>query len=292
METVDHLLGNLCERIQEREQRAPLSFKDFMAHAAVRPTFVFRNIFQVFHDMVYSYVGDGVDEYPEDPESIHYVYYDCGQLFEEGTDHPFFADRLFANRLVHHIASFRRGAQQNRIYIFEGPHGCGKSTFLNNLLLKFEQYTRTEDGTSFEALWRLDKKELGAVPEREARVLRLVAKEHAGDLGGGVLEIEVAVSGCRPPEARDLPGDPDQPDLPLDDAPGRRHQQRNRDDRRRGSAGAGIARPIGVGQQRVLAHREARPTGNRGRLSIIGAATGTGGGHRGRRAFDTGAARR
>jgi predicted Ser/Thr protein kinase len=171
METADHVLGNLCERIQEREQRAPLSFEDFMAHAAARPTFVFRNIFQVFHDMVYSCVGDGVDEYPEDPESIHYVYYDCGQLFEEGTDHPFFADRLFANRLVHHVASFRRGAQQNRIYIFEGPHGCGKSTFLNNLLLKFEQYTRTEEGTCFEALWRLDKKELGAVPEREANAI-------------------------------------------------------------------------------------------------------------------------
>ncbi|MHC1743566.1 MAG: serine protein kinase PrkA [Syntrophobacteraceae bacterium] len=171
METVDRLLGNLCERIQECEQRAPLSFKDFMAHAAARPNSVFRNIFQVFHDMVYRYVGDGVDEYPEDPESIHYVFYDCSNLFEEGTDHPFFADRLFANRLVHHIASFRRGAQQNRIYIFEGPHGCGKSTFLNNLLLKFEQYTRTEEGTCFEALWRLDKKALGAVPEREAHAI-------------------------------------------------------------------------------------------------------------------------
>ena len=169
--TVDSLMGNLCERIQERERRAPLSFKDFMAHAAARPHSVFRNIFQVFHDMVYRFVGEGVDEYPEDPESIHYVYYDCSKLFEEGTDHPFFADRLFANRLVHHIASFRRGAQQNRIYIFEGPHGCGKSTFLNNLLLKFEQYTRTEEGTCFESLWRLDKRALGAVPEREAHAI-------------------------------------------------------------------------------------------------------------------------
>jgi hypothetical protein len=59
-----------------------------------------RNIFQVFHDMMKAYVGEGVDEYPDDPESIQYAYYDCSKLFVEGTDNPFFADRLFANRLV------------------------------------------------------------------------------------------------------------------------------------------------------------------------------------------------
>ena len=34
-------------------------------------------ILQIFHDMVMAYVGEGIDEYPDDPESIHYVYYDC-----------------------------------------------------------------------------------------------------------------------------------------------------------------------------------------------------------------------
>jgi predicted Ser/Thr protein kinase len=89
----------------------------------------------------------------------------------DGTDHPFFADRLFANRLVNLASSFKRGIQQNRIYIFEGPHGCGKSTFLNNLLLKFEQYTKTEKGASYETVWRLDKKELGMVPENEVQAI-------------------------------------------------------------------------------------------------------------------------
>ena len=116
---------------------------------------------------------DGVDEYPDDPESINYVYYDCSSLFVEGTDHPFFADRLFANRFINHIASFKRGVQQNRIYIFEGPHGCGKSTFLNNLLMKFEQYTRTVGGASFETVWRLNKKELGAVLDHDAHSMLL-----------------------------------------------------------------------------------------------------------------------
>ena len=46
--------------------------------------------------MVRSHLSEGADEYPDDPESIHYVLYDCRKLFVEGTDHPFFADRLFA----------------------------------------------------------------------------------------------------------------------------------------------------------------------------------------------------
>ena len=101
-----------------------------------------------------------------------------------------------------------------------------------------------------------------AVPEREARMLRLVAKEHAGDLRRGVLEVEVAVPGGGPREAGDLPGDPEQADLALDDAPGRRHQQRNRDDCRRGSANCDVASP-GVVGQRASPSSSGAPAGRR-----------------------------
>jgi predicted Ser/Thr protein kinase len=173
MTSASHLLESLCENIQERSRGFPVPFHAFLELSAKKPALIFRDIFQVFHDMVEGYVGTGVDEYPDDPESINFVYYDCSRLFLEGADHPFFADRLFANRFVNHVASFLRGAQQNRIYIFEGPHGCGKSTFLNNLLLKFEQFANTEDGASYEAVWRLDKKELGSRSETEAHALLL-----------------------------------------------------------------------------------------------------------------------
>lgn len=171
MEHVDHILTDLFHNIQETGEPRPISFKAFMELSVRKPDLVFRDIFRLFHDMVYSYVGDGFDEYPDDPESINFVYYDCSRLFVDGTDHPFFADRLFANRLVSLASSFKRGIQQNRIYIFEGPHGCGKSTFLNNLLLKFEHYTKTEEGTSYETVWRLDKKELGILPENEVHAI-------------------------------------------------------------------------------------------------------------------------
>ena len=37
------------------------------------------------------------------------------------------ADRLFANRLLNLVDALKRGAQQNKIYIFDGPPGCGKT---------------------------------------------------------------------------------------------------------------------------------------------------------------------
>lgn len=171
MTFIQETLTHLYQKIKDREHRTPIPFNGLMELTAKNPDLVLRNIFQMMYDMINSHVGEGKEEYPDDPESINYVYYDCTSLFVEGVDHPFFADRLFANRMVNHVASFRSGSQQNRIYIFEGPHGCGKSTFLNNLLLKFEQYTNTEEGAAYETLWRLDKKELGVLTENETHAL-------------------------------------------------------------------------------------------------------------------------
>jgi len=133
----------------------------------MRPESVVRNIFQTFHDMIRSYVSEGIDEYPDDPESINYVNYDCSNLFVNNTDRPFFADRLFANRLINHVDAMKGSASQNKIYIFEGPHGSGKSTFLNTLLLKFEEYANSEAGTRYEVVWRLDRRILAKISETQ-----------------------------------------------------------------------------------------------------------------------------
>ncbi len=135
-----------------------IPFEDFLQVVQDNPVDTIRNVFQVFYDLFKAYVEKGDDEYPNDPESIQYVNYDCSRLFVENADHPFFADRLFANRLVNHVEALRVGAQQNKIYIFDGPHGCGKSTFLNNLLKRFEEYANAETGTRYETVWRLDSR--------------------------------------------------------------------------------------------------------------------------------------
>jgi len=155
-EKVKKAIDNLNLRMTDRSRRPPIPFAGFLQELADRPTQVLRNVFQVFHDMITYSLGAGFDEYPEDPESIHYVDYDCSKLFECDTDRPFFADRLFANRMVNLVESMKRGSQQNKIYIFNGPPGCGKSTFLNNLLKKFESYANMEEGMRYELIWKLD----------------------------------------------------------------------------------------------------------------------------------------
>jgi predicted Ser/Thr protein kinase len=161
----------LYAKIEERGRRTPFSFPEFIDLTQKYPERIFRNIFQMFYDMMHSYIDVETDEYPDDPESIKYVPYNCARLFELETDRPFFGDRLFINRLMGHISSFRRGVRQNRIYIFEGPHGCGKSTFLNNVLMKFEKYSATEEGASFETVWRLNRKLLGNGTDPTAKYL-------------------------------------------------------------------------------------------------------------------------
>ncbi len=166
-DSIKKAMLNLNQTMSTQEQRTSISFEVFLNELVANPKIVARNIFQLFHDMIKAYVGEGVDEYPDDPESIHFAAYDCSKLFVERADNPFFADRLFANRLVKLVEALKRGTQQNKIYIFKGPPGCGKSTFLNNMLTKFEEYANTDAGFRYETVWRFDRKIFGQFRDYE-----------------------------------------------------------------------------------------------------------------------------
>ena len=168
MTNIDTALNRFERQHDGQDAWGPLSFDQYLQKVVEDPEKGIRNIFQVFHDMIDFLVGAGVDEYAGDPESINYVHHDMHRLFVEGSDTPFFADRLFSNRLVKLAENFRHGALQNKIYIFIGPHGCGKSTFLDNLLAKFEQYANSSEGCTYEAIWRLDRKILASFSEHES----------------------------------------------------------------------------------------------------------------------------
>jgi predicted Ser/Thr protein kinase len=180
MDNISNALQHLNRTMTEQGQRFPVSFEEYLEIATARPYAVIRNVFQVFHDMIKSYVQQGIDEYPEDPESIKFVYYDTRKLFSERSDQPFFADRLFTNRLMNLVEALRRGAQQNKIYIFEGPPGSGKSTFLNNLLMKFEEYANTAEGAVFESVWRLDVESLASTEYTAKRFLSTLSRQESG----------------------------------------------------------------------------------------------------------------
>ncbi len=180
MSNIEKALRYLRTGGSDAFRRTPMPFEEFLPLVTARPHVVIRSIFQLFHDMIKAHVDEGIDEYDGDPESIHYSYYDSSRLFVQGMDSPFFADRLFANRLFNNIDNLRSGAQQNKIYVFQGPHGCGKSTFLNNLLCRLEEYASTEDGQGFEVIWRLDKQLLeGGRPSAPAVLERASGRRGA-----------------------------------------------------------------------------------------------------------------
>ncbi|KMQ50261.1 Serine protein kinase PrkA [Chitinispirillum alkaliphilum] len=189
MDYVNTALSNLNRRMTDRSPRPAISFEAFLREMAQKPDAVLRNVFQVFHDMISENIGPGVDEYPKDPESIHYVNYDCSSLFETDTDRPFFADRIFANRLVNLVDGIRRGAQQNKIYVFNGPPGCGKSTFLNNLLRKLECYANSEEGMRFEIIWRLDSTLFGNALKQET-ILEQIATLLGGETDSNLAKLK------------------------------------------------------------------------------------------------------
>ena len=168
---VDTIITNLCSTIKAESERTPIPFRTYLGYVAETPARQLRTIFQLFYDMIHTLVGEGYDECPGDPESVNFVLFNCSRLFVNGSDHPFFADRIFANRFINTIRSLIHCVPQNRMFIFRGPHGSGKSTFLNNLLLKFEQFTRSEEGAIHETIWRLDRKRLGDFSEHDAQLI-------------------------------------------------------------------------------------------------------------------------
>ncbi len=202
MRDLSKAMGNIENCRGQWRQTPMLSFSEFLREAIDNPQRVIRNVYQVYSDMVDAFVSDGIDEYGDDPESIQFLKYDCTRLFVDGSDRPFFADRLFANRFMRHVDSLKVGSKQNKIYIFDGPHGSGKSTFLNNLLRKFEEYANSPEGSRYEVIWRLKSDHLiggvhslSSLTEKLARVLENDGKKELATDLKGVTNLENEMGG-------------------------------------------------------------------------------------------------
>ncbi len=134
--------------------RHPIPFDEFTTLISKNPEFYLRDVFQFFYDMVHYYLR--MSKIAQRRKRIVSERYDLTSLLVNGCDNPFFADFVFSKRFVDLVNSFKRRTIQNHIILFEGPPGSGKSTFLNNLIQKIEEFARTDEGTLFKTYWRID----------------------------------------------------------------------------------------------------------------------------------------
>jgi len=155
---LDDTLKNLAQELKHFDLMDNLTFNEFLYVASTQTELIFRDIFKYFHDMIEHYVPEGVDDFEITDDSVGFIKYDFSKLFTEDCDDPFFADRLFANRFMNLVEALSKGTQNNHIILFEGPPGSGKSTFLNNLLFKLENYSKTPEGVMYKSHWKLDVK--------------------------------------------------------------------------------------------------------------------------------------
>lgn len=154
-------LAHLHAQLGRKKEKTFVSMEEFLRGVGSDPKRGLRNIFQLLFDMVHHYVPGGVNEYPNDPQSINYINYDTSALFVFNTETPFFADRLLANRLINVVDSLKHGVLKNKMLVFIGPPGSGKSTFLNIFIKKVEDYCNLPAGEMFETVWQLDTEKIG-----------------------------------------------------------------------------------------------------------------------------------
>jgi len=154
---IEDLLKNLRDDLTDYS-KVPFTFNDFIFQLNRRPETILRDVYQIFSDMVWHYVK----RLPPDKNatSSTLLRYDMRKLFVENTENPFYADLIFSARFMEMVYSIGKGVQTNRIYLFEGPPGSGKSTFLNNLLNKLEEYTHIPEGIMLKTVWHLDLEKL------------------------------------------------------------------------------------------------------------------------------------
>jgi hypothetical protein len=82
-ESINRAMASLQAGQRGHDPAHAVPFAEFLDLLRAHPERLIRNVHQVFHDMVRAYVGEGFDEYPEDPESINFIDIETFRVHDE-----------------------------------------------------------------------------------------------------------------------------------------------------------------------------------------------------------------
>ncbi len=181
---LENLMHNFRDKMMDKN-KIPFSFHDFIFELSRHPQIILRDSFQLFNDMVNHYVKK-----EKQNQKLGFREFNTAGLFIRNSDNPFFADYMFASRFMELNKTMRKGIGNRRIYLFEGPPGSGKSTFLDNLLNKFEEYSHQPEGMMLQTIWHLDLKKLGHQSNLESRLLEIAKRSENQELNDYLQSID------------------------------------------------------------------------------------------------------
>ncbi len=179
-------LEKLVEKINADKIPDALLFSSFLDMMIEKPEIFFKDIFKVFADMMEFYLYEDKTK-KRDLLTLEEANFD--KIFKENCEEPFFIDRLLANRLLKLTNIFKKGGQYGQIYLFEGPPGSGKSTFLNNLLSKLQIYTHKKEGVLYQTNWKIDTIDF-TCPEHDNPIIQIPKQYRRSFLEGILPESE------------------------------------------------------------------------------------------------------
>ncbi|TAE73689.1 MAG: hypothetical protein EAZ85_06385 [Bacteroidetes bacterium] len=175
-------LKQLVEKIKADKISDALPFSSFLDDLIKNPDLFFKDIFKVFADMVEFYL---YEDKTKKRNLLTLENADFDKIFYDDCEEPFFIDRLLANRLLKLTNVFKKGGQYGQIYLFEGPPGSGKSTFLNNILAKLQAYTHKKEGVLYQTNWKIDSLDF-TCPEHDNPIIQ-IPKQYRRDFLNQVL---------------------------------------------------------------------------------------------------------
>ena len=88
-------LEKLSQHLIETERLKPIGFSEFLELSVKDPYGVYRDIFQVFYDMVHFYVTERKERKKNLFTESYFKNYDFFKLLQEGCDNPFFCRSTF-----------------------------------------------------------------------------------------------------------------------------------------------------------------------------------------------------
>ncbi len=159
----------------EDDRKTSIPYWEYLHLLQANPDGLLQNIYQTFSKMIEVYLGSGKTVNRNDTEDAGFRRYNGNKMFSDNQPKPFVPSNTFLNRLIE-IKKMMTSGIENKYYLFMGKQGSGKTSFLDCILRKFEEFTGSEEGMMFAAEYHLPRSIFSKFDDRDKKLADLIAQ--------------------------------------------------------------------------------------------------------------------